>query len=89
MYLFMYLLRIIIVYCFKKNYNNANDFLRLFINYANANCYLVITIVVNKEFLHSFRDALKIDSYFRKIYKKIEKQMKDIAKNFKNLNIVY
>ena len=89
MYLFMYLLRIIIVYWFKKNYNNENDFLRLLINYANVNCYLVITIVVNKEFLHSLRDALKIDSHFRKIYKKIENQMKDIAKNFKNLNIVY
>jgi len=49
----------------------------------------VITIVVNKEFLYSFRDALKIDSYFRKISKKIEKQVKDITKNFEDLNIVY
>ncbi len=64
MYLFIYLLRIIIVYCFKKNHNNVNDFLRLLINYANVNCYLVITIVVNEEFLHSLRDTLKINSYF-------------------------
>ncbi len=89
MYLFTYLSRIIIVYRLKKNHNNANDLLRLLINYANASCYFVITIVVNKEFFHSFRDALKIDSHFRKIYKKIEKQVKNIAKNFKNLNIVY
>jgi len=64
MYLFTYLSRIIIVYCFKKNHNNANDLLRLSINYANTNCYLVITIVVNEEFLYSLRDALKIDSHF-------------------------
>jgi len=63
MYLFTYLLRIIIVYCFKKNYNNANDLSKLLINYANANCYSMITIVVNEEFFHSLRDALKIDSY--------------------------
>ncbi len=89
MYLFTYLLQIIIVYCLKKNYNNANNLLRLSINYANVNCYSIITIVVNKEFLYSLRDALKINSSFRKIYKKIEKQVKDIIKNFKNLNIVY
>ncbi len=89
MYLFTYLLRIIIVYCLKKNYNNANDFPRLSINYGNINCYSIIIIVVNKEFLYNFRDVLKIDFYFRKIYKKIEKQIKDIAKNFKNLNIIY
>jgi len=60
----MYLLQIIIVYCFKKNYNNANNLLRLSINYANINCYFVITIVINKEFLYSLCDALRIDSYF-------------------------
>jgi len=69
----MYLLRIIIVYCLEKNYNNANNFSRLSINYVNVNCYLVITIVINKEFLYSFCDTFKIDSYFRKIYKKIKK----------------
>jgi len=89
MYLFTYLLRIIIIYCFKKNHNNANNLLRLLINYANVSCYSMITIVVNEEFLHSLCDALKIDLYFQKIYKKIKKQVKDIAKNFKNLNIVY
>jgi len=61
MYLFTYLLRITIVYYLKKNYNNANDFLRLLINYANINCYSMITIVINEEFLHNLRDALKID----------------------------
>ncbi len=89
MYLFTYLSRIIIVYRLERNHNNANDLSRLSINYANANCYLVITIVVNKEFLHSLRDALKIDLHFRKIYEKIEKQVKDIAKNFENPSIVY
>jgi len=73
MYLFTYLLRIIIVYCLKKSYNNANNLSRLLINYANINCYFVITIVINKEFLYSFLNALKINSYFRKIYKKIKK----------------
>jgi len=73
MYLFTYLLRIIIVYCLKKNYNNANNLSRLLINYTNINCYFVITIVINKEFLYSFLNALKINSYFRKIYKKIKK----------------
>ncbi len=89
MYLFTYLLRIIIVYRFKKNHNNANNLLRLLINYANANCYPMIIIIVNEEFFHNLRDALKIDSYFQKIYKKIKKQIKDIAKNFKKLNIIY
>ncbi len=89
MYLFTYLLRIIIVYCFEKNHKNANKFSRLLINYTNVNCYFVITIVVNEEFLHSLCDALKIDLHFRKIYKKIKKQVKDIAKNFESLNIIY
>jgi hypothetical protein len=64
MYLFTYLLRIIIVYCFKKNYNNANDFLKLLINYANISCYSIITIAINKKILYNFRDILKIDLYF-------------------------
>jgi len=89
MYLFTYLLRIIIVYCLERNHNNANDLLRLSINYANVNCYSMITIAINEEFLHSLRDALKIDLHFRKIYKKIKKQVKDIAKKFENLNIIY
>jgi len=89
MYLFTYLSRIIIVYRLEKNHNNANDLLRLSINYANVNCYSIVTIVVNEEFLHSLRDALKIDPHFWKIYEKAEKQMKDIAKNFKNPNIMY
>jgi len=64
MYLFTYLSRIIIVYRLEKNHNNANDLSRLLINYANVNCYSMITIVVNEEFLHSLRDALKIDFHF-------------------------
>jgi len=85
----MYLLQIIIVYRLKKNYNNANNLSRLLINYTNVNCYSIITIAINKKSLYSLRNTLKIDFYFRKIYKKIEKQVKDIAKNFKSLNIVY
>ncbi len=60
----MYLLQIIIVYCLEKNYNNANNLLRLLINYANINCYSIITIIANKEFLYSFYNTLKIDFYF-------------------------
>jgi len=64
MYLSTYLFRINIVYCFKKNYNNANKLLRLLINYVNINCYSIITIVISKEFLYNLCDALKVNSYF-------------------------
>lgn len=89
MYLFTYLSRINIIYSFERNYNNVDNLSKLSINYTKTICCLVVIIAIDKEFLHDFRDALKIDSYFRKVYKKLEKQVKNITKNFERSNIVY
>jgi len=87
--LFIYLLQKNIVYCFEKNYNNINKFLKLLINYVNISCYSIITITINKKILYSFCNTLKVNLYFRKIYKKIEKQIQNTAENLKNLKIIY
>lgn len=73
----------------EKSHSNANDLSRLLTNYVDTHCFSIVVITTNNDFLIKLRDDLKSDPHFRKIYDKIEQQVKDIANNFEESNTMY
>ena len=67
MYLFMFLLRIIIIHKSKINYKNVNNLLRLLL--ITKSIFLIIVIHVKQNFLNLFFETLINDLRFEKIKK--------------------
>ena len=92
MYFLIYLSRIKIIYRVEKIYSNANELFRLLIFDAKiyyAKIYLTIILNANEDFQKSLRESLFKDSYFGKIYKKIQKQIKKTENDESETQIIY
>ena len=84
--------RIKIIYRVKKTHSNINELFKLLIFDAKiyyAKIYFTIILNIDENFQKFFREFLLKNSYFDKIYEKIQKQIKKIKNDESETQTIY